>query len=447
MTAPSPAAPPAEPLRPFPRVFIVANGIELLERLAFYGVYVNLSLYLIDTVGVTPTEMGAMLGVFALARSWLPVVAGSIADRITFRVSLLLAFTLYALAYLALFFAPTKATVFGALMGMGVGGAFMKPVITGCVRKFSPPGRQTTGFAIFYAMVNAGSVVGKILAKNIREAVGLRFTILTSVVASALAFLTALTLFREPRPEPTPPADNPDQEETSSTYREEPRAVPQPGPSALRRFWSAVGDTVLDYARALRDPRLSIFLAVVAGYYLLIEQFYQTFPVYMRRTLPSAPMEYITLVNPLSIALLQILVARASRGLDPLAAMATGICIGAVSMLTMGMYPTLFGAVSSFFIFAIAEMVFSPRYYDYVSSFAPKGKEGLYMGLALVPSGMGGLIGGVLSGRLISMYLPATGAIQPLRVWGTYAGIGLVCALILGVYRWWASPGRASAQA
>lgn len=411
-------APPA--VQPFPRVFLVANGIELLERLAYYGVYVNLSLYLIDSVGMTPVEMGALLGVFALARSWLPVGIGALADRITFRISLMAAFSLYALAYLALFFAPSRGAVSAALFGMAVGGAFMKPVITGCVRRYSPPGRQTTGFAVFYAIVNAGSVVGKVLAKNIREAIGLRYTILTSVAASVLALLTTIALFFEPKEEAPPPTK-------------------QTGESAPG---NALVETLRDYGRALSEPRLTIFLALVSGYYLLIEQFYQTFPVYMKRVLPSAPMEYITLVNPLSIALLQILVARAARSLDSLGAMTAGILIGAVSMATMGLYPNLYGAVGSFFIFAIAEMVFSPRYYDYVSSFAPKGKEGLYMGLALVPSGVGGLAGGILSGRLIERFLPAAGPPQPVSVWGTYAVIGAVCASLLLVYRVWASPPR-----
>ena len=39
----------------------------------------------------------------------------------------------------------------------------------------------------------------------------------------------------------------------------------------------------------------------------------------------------------------------------------------------------------SFLIFAFAEMFFSARYYEYISSFAPPGREALYMGLAIAP--------------------------------------------------------------
>jgi MFS family permease len=97
----------------------------------------------------------------------------------------------------------------------------------------------------------------------------------------------------------------------------------------------------------------------------------------------------------------------------------------------MGAVPTLYGAGGSFFLFAIAEMIYSPRYYEYVSSFAIPGREGMTMGLALVPFGIGGLAGGLLSGRLIGHYLPKEGLKQPFHVWGTYAAIGAVAALLL----------------
>ncbi|HEY4121017.1 MAG TPA: hypothetical protein VGM56_24305, partial [Byssovorax sp.] len=80
--------------RPFSRVFWAALGLEFLERLAFYGVYVNLAVYLTGTVGLGDVENGSLLGVFALVRSWVPVVTGTLADRIGFRRSLVIAFAL-----------------------------------------------------------------------------------------------------------------------------------------------------------------------------------------------------------------------------------------------------------------------------------------------------------------------------------------------------------------
>lgn len=178
---------------------------------------------------------------------------------------------------------------------------------------------------------------------------------------------------------------------------------------------------------------------MVSAYYLLIEQFYQTFPVYISRVFgKDAPREYITLINPLSIVLFQMGVVRVTRSFSPLFSMALGIFIAGLSMAVMGAVPSLYGAGASFFIFALAEMVYSPRYYAYVSSFAPKGQEGLYAGIALIPFGVGGLVGGLLSGRLIAAYLPAEGARDPLKVWGTYAVIGACCGALMLAYRLWA---------
>ncbi|MCC6644295.1 MAG: MFS transporter [Polyangiaceae bacterium] len=400
--APTPPQP-----APFPRVFKVAIAIEVLERLAFYGVYINLQVYLVETVGLTVASVGSMLAVFAIFRSWLPVVVGGFADRLGFRASLLIAFSCYTLAYGLLFAGPTLGLAYVAILGMGIGGAFMKPVITGAVRRYSPEGRQTQGFAIFYASVNAGSVIGKSTVYVLRRLLSLRTSLLVGVVGSVLALVTAALLFFEPA----------DDDARDARPREPLFAV------------------VTGYAVALRNVKLTAFLVAVSGYYLLIEQFYQTFPLYFARLAPTLPRELVSLVNPLTIALLQVGVARASKRLDPLLAMTLGVLVGSVSMLAMGVAPGLGGAVASFFLFGVAEMIFSPRFYDFVGAFAPKGKEGLYMGLALAPAGLGGFVGGKLSGALIERFMPKGGAIDALSIWGTYAVIGVGCALVLFGYR------------
>lgn len=414
---------------PFPRVFWVAIGLEVLERLAFYGVYINLAVYLAGKVGMTDKETGALLGVFALVRAWLPVATGAIADKLGFRRSLLVSFASYVLAYAALFAFPSRMGAWGAVMGMALAGAFLKPVIPGTVRRYAPKGRESQGFSYFYASVNAGSVIGKIGTKVVRTLVSLRASMVNSIVACALAFVIAFAAFFEPHDLLAKEARSPakaDREGREKGYREL-----QDRPEEKTETLSVTASLW----RAVTEPRLVVFLVLVSGYYLLIEQFYQTFPVYIVRVFgEKAPREEITLINPLSIAIFQVLVGKLTKKLPALPAMAFGIFVAAISMAIMAV-PHLALAGTSFFVFAIAEMIYSPRYYEYVSSFAPKGREGLYMGLALVPFGFGGLVGGVLSGRLIAAYLPKEGGERaPHLVWGTYAAIGLVCALALGIF-------------
>jgi dipeptide/tripeptide permease len=287
---------------------------------------------------------------------------------------------------------------------MGVGGGFMKPVILGTVVRTAPESRQTEGFAIFYRMINAGSVVGKPLAYLTRTLVALRYVMLNSVVASVIALTIAVFGYREPE-----------------------KGVAKPTPFV---------ETLKGYGTALRNLRFSIFLVIFAGFYFMAEQFYMTFPMYVTRCIdPKAKFEFITLINPALIALLQGVVIVATRRLSPIGSMLAGMLIASLSMLVMGVLPGLSGALVSGAVFAVAEMSFSPRYYDYIASFAPEGKAGMYMGLAFVPTAIGAWIGGRVSGSMISSYIPEQGPKEPFTVWSSYAAIGVGCALLMLVYR------------
>ena len=389
---------------PFPRTFYVANAIELFERMAFYGMFIGASLYLTNVVGFGDVAVGTLLAGFRFVTSFSPIACGAIADKITFRASLVVAFTLYAVGYALMFLFPTKELAVVALGCLGFGGGFMKPVIAGTVVRTSPEGRQTEGFAIFYRMINAGSVVGKTTAWRLRIAIGLRFTLLNSIVASFAALALALFAYKEP-------------ERGAAT------SVP-------------LGETMRGYKDALKNLRFSIFLVLFAGFYFMSDQFYVTFPKYVTRHIDKdAPLEIITLVNPALIAIGQGLVTKALARVHPVTTMILGIMVGAMSMLAMGAAPGLAGACLSGALFAVAEMTCSPRFYDYIASFAPPGKAGMYMGLAFVPQAIGFTIGGQVSGFMIAKYLPQEGPRAPLSVWATYAAIGVACAAAMLVYR------------
>jgi dipeptide/tripeptide permease len=290
----------------------------------------------------------------------------------------------------------------------------MKPVITGTVVRTSPEGRQDEGFAIFYRMINAGSVTGKTLAYGVRVVVSIRHVLITSVVGSLAALGLAAFAYVEP---------------------ERGKSTPEP-----------LGKLLSGYGTALKNARFAVALVVFAGFYFMAEQFYMTFPKYVTRHIDkNAPLELITLINPALIALFQGVVLRATRRLHPVTGMIIGMLLGSASMLVMGVVPGMLGACASGAIFAFCEMNFSPRFYDYLASFAPSGKAGMYMGLAFVPFAIGAWVGGQASGRLIAAYLPETGERHPTLVWSIYAALGLGFALAMLVYRRFAVPRTAAA--
>src|SRR5262245_7704700 len=104
--------------QPFPTTFKVAIGIELFERLAFYGMYIGLSLYLTNVVGFDDIASGIVLGNYRLVGTVAPIPCGAISDRIGFRRSLLIAFVMYAASYLGMFLFPAKSLTVASLMLM-----------------------------------------------------------------------------------------------------------------------------------------------------------------------------------------------------------------------------------------------------------------------------------------------------------------------------------------
>ncbi len=71
-------------------VFWVCGGMEMIERLAFYGVRQVSSLYATDAVsngglGLVGSQIGMIFAVWALVQSFVPVLTGGIADRVGYK--------------------------------------------------------------------------------------------------------------------------------------------------------------------------------------------------------------------------------------------------------------------------------------------------------------------------------------------------------------------------
>ncbi|NLZ73849.1 MAG: peptide MFS transporter, partial [Bacteroidales bacterium] len=83
----------------FSRAFWVSNVVELLERMAYYAVFIVLTLYLSNILGFNDIEAGTISGLFSGGLYLLPMFTGAYADKIGFRKSMIIAFSLLTLGY------------------------------------------------------------------------------------------------------------------------------------------------------------------------------------------------------------------------------------------------------------------------------------------------------------------------------------------------------------
>ena len=91
----------------YTKAFWTANIVELLERLAYYAVFIVITLYLSNVWGFSDIEAGVIAGVFSASLYLLPTFAGAYADRIGFRSAIILAFALLTIGYGGLGLLPT----------------------------------------------------------------------------------------------------------------------------------------------------------------------------------------------------------------------------------------------------------------------------------------------------------------------------------------------------
>ncbi len=444
-------------LRAFPRTFWVANTIELFERLAYYGMNVILVLYLTRRVGYSVELSASITGIFIASLYLLPIPTGAISDKIGFRNGLFIAFSVLAVGYAILGLFPSKGTVIIALACIAVGGAFVKPVISGTVKKTSPGGLSKIGFSIFYMVVNIGGFSGKIVAKALRQDLGhwlseSNYASLKSWVAANVPPFEVTKAIVERAAQQHPPMEPAAFIEmlkwqgfgmqmiclfsvamalvalllVKFAYKE---------PDRTGEPVRSVSETFADMFRLFLDMKFVSFIIIFAGFDLMFWQLYLSVPTYIVTHISEkAPMEYIVAINPGMIIVFQMLIASIVTRMKPIGNMALGMAISVVGMILLGVLPTLWGACIAIAVFAIGEMTFAPRFLDYVSSLAPKGKVGLYLGFAYVRSFIANALGGPLSGYLLGKYCPETGPRAPYKMWFTFAAIGVVALIALFIY-------------
>ena len=446
----------SQPLyRGYPKDFWVANGVELLERAAYYGVFIVITLYLSRILGFDDIEAAWISGSFSAGLYFLPTFTGALADKIGFRNALMLAFGLLTVGYAGLAVFPAllegqglveygREAVFTGLQEADIrwaivpimvvimiGGSFIKAVITGTVAKSTTAATRAKGFSIFYMMVNIGAFSGKTVVKPLRESMGdLGLVNLNYFAASMtlLAFFSIMLFFK-----------NTDHDDNSKS---------------LGEVWSAL-------VKVLTNGRLLTLILIITGFWMVQHQLYATMPKYVLRMAgEGASPSWYANVNPLVVVLTVGMVTSMMKGRSALFSMTTGMFIMPISALVMAsgnmiegnvdlgfmeMHPVALMMILGIVFQGLAESFISPRFLEYFSLQAPKGEEGLYLGFSHLHSFISSLLGFGLSGYLLSAYCPdprqfesheawQAAAVNAHYIWYIFAGIALLSAVSLIIY-------------
>ena len=186
----------------FPRAFWVANGLEIFERMGWYGFYAVSSLYLTGSresggLGLSSEDRGVIQGLVTFFLYLFPAVFGALADRYGFKKMFMASFLVMVPGYLLLGTAQTFWSFFLIYILVAIGHGMFKPVVIATVAKSTDEKTGTMGFGIFYMMVNIGGFLGPIVAGIVRGW-GWNYVFYASAFWCALNLLWCGLFYHEP---------------------------------------------------------------------------------------------------------------------------------------------------------------------------------------------------------------------------------------------------------
>ncbi|MFH1263208.1 MAG: MFS transporter [Pseudomonadota bacterium] len=411
---------------PFPRVFWVANSIEVLERFAYYGIYFGFGIYM-QQLGFSRDRLGIIQSIFLLVSYTVPVLSGSFADRFGFKKMLIISYLAYLPTILFLILAKSFSGIALTMLSIGFAAGMFKPLIAGTVRSVTDGTNKTLGFGIFYAMVNLGASFGPLVAGKLR-AISWDYAFYSAAVA--ILFMLLVTIF---------------------FYKEPPR----------EREGTTLGQKLRDIGSTLTDVKFAVFLGMLGVFFWLpFWAFFNLCAVYLDSDLNSAALydfirtwvgapvaDFLSHTDENGVRrilgetiahtgwIIMVLQVPVSKTIEKFRALPT--FLSGLAMMGIGFFVIGFArdagvglAILGIALFAFGEMTASPRIQEYITWIAPKEKAGLYMGSNFLGTAIGGLTSGVIYTTL-SGYFRNGG--HPEYVWyvlGVHMLLAIVAILI-----------------
>ncbi|NIL94468.1 MAG: MFS transporter [Woeseiaceae bacterium] len=391
-------------------VFWICGGMEMVERLAYYGVRQVASLYATDArsnggLGLPGSEIGMIFAIWAFVQSFVPVVTGGISDRVGYKETIFASTVFKILGYLLMAWFPTFWGFMSGAIVLAFGTGIFKPGIQATIVKSTNRHNSSMAWGVFYQTVNIGGFIGPLLAAQLRQ---LQWDYVFYVCAAiiSLNFLLLLT-YKEI-----------DKEERLA-HREKVKS----GEVKESSLW-------LDSLRELFRPIMLWYIVLFSGFWFMLMAFWDVGPLYFRDWVDTSVMvrhlfgedgasnpfwifflgmtqdgqriqpEGLVNLNAMLIMFFCFIVAGWSALLKATNSMAIGTFLAAAALLLLGGFNYVWIMVAAIVCFSLGEMLSSPKSSEYLGNIAPSQKKAMYLGFSQLPLGLGWTLEGYLGQTL-----------------------------------------------
>jgi len=395
-------------------VFWVVGGMEMIERLAYYGVKAVATLYAKDPasaggLGITLSSFGTILMVWALVQSLVPVFTGGLSDRYGYKETIFVSTIVKISGYLTMGFFPTYVGFFSGALLLATGTAIFKPGIQGTLVKATSRQNSSMAWGIFYQTVNIGGFLGPLVAGLLRKMAwhNVFFACAGIICINFLLLLTYKEIGKEERLERN-------------------RLIKAGKMKRSNLFRESLHE--------LAKPHVWIYLAIFSGFWFMFNALFDVLPAHIDDWVNTTDIIHSffgnggttnpfikffvvmnadgTAIQPegmvnLNAGLIMttcFLFAFLSGKMRATTSMFVGTLFATAALFIAGHSTTGWAALIGIGIFSIGEMLSSPKFSEFIGNFAPADKKAMYLGFSQVPLAIGWTLEGKLGPHLYHIF-------------------------------------------
>lgn len=408
--------------RAFGKVFWIGNSMEMIERLAYYGLRAVVALYIVVSLEeggpeFSQVDKGLIFAWWAAVQSFVPIFTGGFADRYGYKLTVGVSIGVKIAGYLVMAYAIELGAMTSAGESVGVaahghvywwflagacllalGTAIFKPGIQPIIALQLKASNASLGWSVFYQIVNVGGFLGPYLAGAMRL-MSWRYVFVSCAVIVALNWLVLFTF------------DEPEQGETTVSH--------DAGfLGSMKVLWeSFIG---------ICEPRLMGFLVIFSGFWAMFFQLFDLLPNYIDdwvdsrglsesvvvplfglfgAQVPAAwngliPPEHMINVNAGMCMTLAFVIGYYAGKVRSMTAMVAGILVAAAAIYGLGVSNDGAWILLCIASFSLGELMSSPTKMRYFASIAPPGRKGMYLGYVNATGGIGWALGALIAGEM-----------------------------------------------
>ncbi len=385
-------------------VFWVCGGMEMVERLAYYGVRQVSSLYATDAVsngglGLAGAEIGSIFFFWAMMQSFVPVLTGGISDRVGYKETIFASTIIKILGYLIMAWFATYWGFMAGAMVLAFGTGIFKPGIQATIVKSTNRENSSMAWGVFYQTVNIGGFIGPLLAAQLRQ-LDWAYVFYACAAIISLNFILLMTY-----------------KEQDKEARLEHRSKVKAGAIKEVSLWR-------DSLKELGRPIMLWYMVLFSGFWFMLMAFWDVGPLYFRDWVDTSVMvhhlfgddgtsnpfwifffgmtqdgqsiqpEGLVNLNAMLIMMVCFIVAGWSALMRATTSMALGTFLAAATLLLFGGFNYVWIMVLAIVCFSMGEMLSSPKCSEYLGNIAPAQKKAMYLGFSQLPIGIGWMLEG-----------------------------------------------------